>query len=519
MQRKILGFSMTALAVAALSACGGGGGSSGETSFPYTISLSSNKEELPVNLAFRPPTFGTYASYTATLTVQVRTGNRAAPFGTPVQCNITQGLPDSGVLYYLDGENDGEDDDGNLLPSREVALETGAEGYATFHVHSQDKSGTVLINCSATDPRDQKVLSAFQRIEVGVPRRNAPARIAYQDETGRFPLDVLGTNPNTDNSLRTAVEINAYVTDDLNQIVTSRPGEPNLEVRITNTAPGEPGADARLLYDNRQMGHRILVNTNSAGQGQFTLRSGPVAGPIMLEMRADRCNNNVADGIEPQCEITAPAVVRAVSARQTDELEIAESSLAFDVTRNTRVMLLLNAEGGTPPYTWTEDPAGRLARYGMNLSADGILTGRITGNISQLTFPVRVTDHAEASVRELVTLTLEDPQTGGGTGGGTTTFTFNIPTSSMPHTFAGNSTGTFDLSQYVSSGSGPRTWNMVCSLTSGGTAININSYLNANTGIFAHPTNLLSSGDEYSCDVIVTMGSDSRTATWIIKVN
>jgi hypothetical protein len=49
---------MSAVFAAALTACGGGGGSPGDTSEPYTISLRAERTSLPLNVGHYPVGIG-----------------------------------------------------------------------------------------------------------------------------------------------------------------------------------------------------------------------------------------------------------------------------------------------------------------------------------------------------------------------------------------------------------------------------------------------------------------------------
>jgi len=428
MQRKFASISLTVLAAAALSACGGGGGSPGETQFPYTITLNTNKTELPVNLArVGPLALGIYGTYTATLAVQVRIGDRAAPVGTPVQCNITRGLGDTAALYYLDGERDPElrDEEGEVIPgsagpSREVALTTGAEGFATFHVHSSDRAGEVQVNCSATDPRDQRVLSAFQVITVGSTRQNVPARVQYEDQAARLPHNILGTNGNVFN-LSNSVEVQAYLTDDRGQPVASQGGTSNIKVTILNNGPGEPGFRARLLYGNQPAASEVDVRTDFQGLAQFSLAAGNVSGPIIVRMLADRCDNDVTNGVTTDlCAIAAITSIYAHAEIPEGPLRFIPEETEFEVdsvSQGMNVWFALNVHGGVPPYRWTMESA---LHPGLQLSPQGVVFGRLrnVNPIPEQYFTVRVTDATGSWITQLIQLKINPLPSGGGGGGG-----------------------------------------------------------------------------------------------------
>ena len=100
------------LSVAALvAACGGGGGSSGDTQERYSITLRADKTSLPVNVGHVGVGIGANAPYTTTLYVNAKEGNDPIQGGEEIfACNVAGGLS-TGALYYLDGDDEHEDDD------------------------------------------------------------------------------------------------------------------------------------------------------------------------------------------------------------------------------------------------------------------------------------------------------------------------------------------------------------------------------------------------------------------------
>ena len=153
------------LAVASLAACGGGGDSSGATGQPYSITLRSDKNQLPLNVSGQRPSIGASATYTTTLYVDARRGEEPIPGGEDiVACSLVQGLG-SGALYYLDGDAEHEDENKIPLPYRSVTLDVNS-GVASFHFHAGSTPGTARITCTVTDPRDQQIRSASVDIVV-----------------------------------------------------------------------------------------------------------------------------------------------------------------------------------------------------------------------------------------------------------------------------------------------------------------------------------------------------------------
>ena len=127
---------LTVVCAAALSACGGGGGSGGESHAPYQISLRADKTLLPLNVSGQLPGIGAYAPFTTTLYVNALEAGRPIPGAEKdvFSCNVNGGL-DSGSLYYLDGDDEHEDDDGRPNSYRSITLGSNSGGNS-FHFHA-----------------------------------------------------------------------------------------------------------------------------------------------------------------------------------------------------------------------------------------------------------------------------------------------------------------------------------------------------------------------------------------------
>ena len=95
----VLGLGLAAL----VAGCGGGGGSPGDTTLEYQITLRADKVKLPVNIAHELPSIGTSAPYTTTLYVNATEGGNPI-IGTTnaFACNVDKDL-DAGALFYLVG--------------------------------------------------------------------------------------------------------------------------------------------------------------------------------------------------------------------------------------------------------------------------------------------------------------------------------------------------------------------------------------------------------------------------------
>lgn len=341
-----------------LAACGGGGGSGGESNLQYRITLTTAKSQLPINIANEPVRMGAFGAYTTTLYVDARVGSNPIPGGEEIfACNVVQGL-DSGVLYYLDGDDEHEDENGNPLAFRSVVLGANAGG-ASFHFHASNQAGTARISCSVTDPRDKKVYSASVDIKVGaatgkvasvVGRAEAPFVLVSRDSTNRPPY-------------RNNIGVQAFVMDDANQPIPE-PSAPNLQVSIRSI--GSAAVGARLLQGN-QSGSVLQVRT-IGGIGLFSLSSGTNNGSIVLEYVTDRFDNDVTNGI--QDPVTALHAIPVVDS-------VAQSPLTLPALEDQDAVVglpfaaVFPVQGGVGPYTWSSI----ALPSGLAVSNDGIVSG------------------------------------------------------------------------------------------------------------------------------------------------
>ena len=392
----------TLLLTAVLTACGGGGGSPGNTNVPYTITLRADKTQLPVNIApgANRASIGVYAPFTTTLYVEARKGDVPIPGGTEVfACNVAGGLS-SGALYYLDGkeEHEVEIDDGMggtiKVPGayRSVTLGSNSGGNS-FHFHAGDQSGVARITCSVNDPADARTVSASVDITVGTATGKAASI------KGVAAYDVLGRQGNT-NNIRTTSAIEAYVLDDANQPLPAA-AKPNLQVAIV---AGGASAGARLL-SGAQSGSVVQVST-TGGVGQFALSSGASDGTILLEMTADRFDNDVTNGIQDAIvQLFAMPVSSGIAGPAAAPLALGAATPP-DGTNGLPYSYAFSVSGGVGPYTWTA--LGGLPA-GLTLSPGGILSG--TPNVQLVgTFnvAVRVTDSQGQSITGNFPLAIEE---------------------------------------------------------------------------------------------------------------
>jgi hypothetical protein len=385
---KIFKFSAL-MVVVGLVACGGGGGSPGSSDLPYSISMRAEKTQLPINIGNQPAGIGAYASYTTTIYVEARKGGTPIPGGEDIfACNIASGL-DSGALYYLDGDSEHEDDDGNPLAYRSVTLGSNSGG-ASFHFHAINKSGTARVTCSVTNPSDNLVSSASVDIVVGA----ATGKPANVIATTMAPF-ALGSKLNT-SLVPDNVGIQAFVRDDANQPIPNPSGGANLQVSIR---PFGAYLGARLLSGN-QSGNVLQVRTIS-GVGQISLSSGSDTGAILLEYATDRFDNDVSNGIQdPIVSLHAVSVSNTVGSGAPLVISGAES---IAVTAGNTFAYAFSLEGGVGPFTWST--IGGLPA-GLTLDSSGVISGTTSASAGDYSVVLRVVDGAGAVAIKNVKITV-----------------------------------------------------------------------------------------------------------------
>lgn len=406
--RKSLRFLTMSLA-AVLAACGGGGGSPGETSEPYTISMKAERTTLPVNIGGYPVGIGVYAPFTTIVYVSAKKGSAPIPGGEEIfACNTSYGLS-SGPLYYLDGDDEHEDDNGNPSAYRNITLGSNAGGNS-FHFHAGDQAGTATITCSVHDPRSNTEVSTSLNITVG----SATGQAASIKTISQYAS--LGAQGN-ENNARTATVIQAFVLDDANQPLPES-GKSNLQISIRPTGPAAIGA--RLLSGSSS-GGTLQVQT-VGGVGTFSLSSGSNEGSILLELVADRWDNDLTNGIQDPIEHLLVVPVTKGDNGSTPTPVVLVGGDLPEATNGLPYSFAFSATGGKAPYTWAA--LGSLPD-GLTLSSSGILSGvpnvRIPGDIQ---LAVRVVDSVGTTTTGNFTLAVD------GTPGAdpvTTPLTINLP--------------------------------------------------------------------------------------------
>ena len=391
--------SLILLAVSAvLSACGGGGGSAGETQEIYSISLRADKPQLPLNIAGVGPGIGVYSPYTTTLYVQATKGGLPIPGGEEIfSCSIAGGLV-SGSLYYLDGDPTHETE--VTTPSgatikvpnayRSITLGSNSGGNS-FHFHSGNQAGTVRITCSVTDPRDKQQRSASVNLTVGGAATGQPASARIEAQIPGY----VGTRGNP-NGVLSQIALQAFVLDDTNQPTPAASGS-TVQVRILS---GTEAGQAARLVSGPQSGSVLQLPT-IGGIATFSLLGGSETGTVFLEITADRFDNNVANGIsDPIVAVHPVSVLFAVTAPP-----VFSGVNLGTVTKGIQFTSYLNVSGGLPPYTWSA--TGLPPGLGVD-AMTGVISGKVTAAAEERVYraTVTVTDGNKISSSGAVTLTV-----------------------------------------------------------------------------------------------------------------
>ncbi len=436
-----------AVAVASCGGGGGGGGGNNAVGLPgsgvnpvnaYSLSLTSSAAQLPLNVSGAPAGIGVNAPYTTTLYV---TGTRAGtrdpvPDGTSFACNVVPDGLEYGSLYYLDGDEAHEDDDGKALSYRAIALESSAGG-ASFHFHAGARAGTATITCSVTDPQSTKQVVATRQIAVGQSSGvSAQALIA-----AAAPGFVYAQNSGGPSAL----QVQARILDDAGQPVPDpAAGVSNVIARIVSTAG--TADDFALLSAGGQLGKTVTLAT-IGGIAQFSLVSGAQTGSVLVEVVADRADNNVGNGITTQVgNALSIAVVDGSSAG--DPLTVTSSATLPGASVGQSYATILSASGGVAPYTWSLSSGSSLPG-GLTLASDGIISGIPTsGGTSR--FIVRVRDSAGAPAEKLQEVVLTVTGGTSGSGGAPTLTASDLPKGSVGVYYA--------FAPVVSGGASPYAW-------------------------------------------------------------
>lgn len=385
---------LLASATVVLVGCGGsGGGGEGETlpgsgvtqPLEYSIALTADATQLPLNVVGASAGIGVNAPYTTTLYVTASRAGTNDPIpdtADAFSCNVIPEGLQSGALYYLDGDDDHEDDDGNPVAYRAITLDSSAGG-ASFHFHAGNTAGRATVTCVVRDPQSGKQVTAQQQISVG---QTSGSSAQAQIIAGSGFLYAQNTNGPS------ALQLQARVLDDAGQAVPNpAAGIANVIASIVPTTGAAD--DFALLSAGGQLGKTVTLST-IRGLASFSLISGADTGSVLVQVVTDRADNNVTNGIRTQVgNLASIAVVDG--ATSGDPLVVSTTGALPEGAVGQPYATILSASGGVPPYAWSLRSGSSLPG-GLTLSSDGIISGApVAGGTSR--FVVQATDSANAS--------------------------------------------------------------------------------------------------------------------------
>lgn len=376
--RVVKGLALAGVAGALVACGGGGGGSSSGGPGAYKVTLQAAKTSLPANIMGVGPGIGLNAPYTTTVYVSARRENSGEliPGGDDVfACNVESGL-DSGVLFYLNGEDE-ENEDGSLMASRSIVLGANSGG-ASFHVHATETAGTVTVRCSVQDTNG-RIYEGRVNVAVGATTQ-MPSQIVVNAQS---PVYI---HPQS-SGYRTQALVQAQILDDAGQPVPN-PTANNFYARIV---PVGNAAEGSALVLGTGGNDTWVRNRTVAGQAPFTVVSGNATGQILIEMLTDRADNNVDNGIQNAVsnlyvvDVADPSVLFEAPEIATD------GNLPGGTQGEPYEPVIFEATGGTPPYTWAKVSGAIPPGFSTSSLAFGVLSGtpQVAGSYA---FTLQVTD-------------------------------------------------------------------------------------------------------------------------------
>ena len=276
----------------------GGGGFTGGFfgQKPITVEMSADKTTLPLNITNAG--INPSGPYTNTITVVVKQNGNLFP-ASSVAISIVSGLS-SGALFYLDGDAEHEDDDGNPLAFRRLTFED-TDGVVTAHFHANSTPGTVVLAATATDPNTGQSIAASLTINVtgggtGGVGGGKPAMVNFvMDPTPVY----IRTNPDgtTPVPQRNFKLFQIFVMDDFNQPINPSGGHMLRIELLPNRPNGGEWLSSIDASGNAQEGASIISDP-IGGAATVTLHSGTLPGTVLIAATADRADNNVDNGIQ-----------------------------------------------------------------------------------------------------------------------------------------------------------------------------------------------------------------------------
>lgn len=401
--RVVKGLALTAVAGALVACGGGGGGSSSGGPGRFDLKLSASRTQLPLNIGNVQPSIG--GQYTATVFMEAKRENtgRYIEGDEAFSCQVVGDGIERVTLFKLDGTDEEEDINGVKVLKGWQSVTLGANsGGARLYVHARPATvadaatrvGNATVRCSVNDPDASAPDSEDITIRIGGEATGRPAQVVVDKQNAEF-LYVQGVNS------QTAMTVQADVRDEAWQPVANAMA-PNLRIRLLN--PVTTQAYLQSGGATAPVGGILTANT-IGGKAQFTVHSGSTSETLLIEVAADRADNNVANGITDLVYNLVTVPVRFTG--PSGPLTVTNGDLEF-VTGEV-VAGLFNITGGFPGYTCEFAPGSNLPA-GLVLS-DCALMGTVTGEPGTYSAVLSVRDSGvvQSEVTAPVTIRVLEP--------------------------------------------------------------------------------------------------------------
>ena len=290
-----------------------------------------------------------------TLHVQVRakhTDGSTVADGTVVNMSF-DGLQYGSLSKLDDGDDDNfnhftncEYDDGEIVRCTRMGAVYSevTAGTASFFFTSTDATCPTEAPCVTLRATIEGSNSVAEKpIRVGEPGSGSPVDLVIFDDGPAF---VKGMNMRTVQRVHFAIYDEKY-----GPVADAAKGINNVRARIVSGPSG-----VRLIGTNASgetvTGNDLHIRTGK-GMGEVTLQSGSTPGLVLIDISADREDNNVDNGFgETIHDVIAVRINDTIPPPPTPDLAIITDSLPDGVVGDT-YGAIIEASGGTAPYLWS----------------------------------------------------------------------------------------------------------------------------------------------------------------------
>lgn len=388
-----------------LVACGGGGGGGGGSDGGGNSSLipnpaetlkltfSADRTSLPLNIAGDAAAIG--SPYTSTINLRSN--------------YVPGGGPEGGNCWSAEFNIIGGAASGFLVPPLLAGTTSGSTKFFTSSssgnwnvlLTSTANAGTVTIEVAVPNPDTATVTCNDDKIEIGARFAGTPIsyireqfQVAVGQATGKASqIRVNRSAPgflfaqNTNGA--TQLQVQAQVLDEAGQPVTNPvAGVRNLYATIVNDPTTTVDNDALLRSPTDGGSRKWVLARTTNGQADFAVISGSATGTLLIEVVADRFDNNVDNGIAEAVRnrFSVPVVISVAQ----EALGVATATDLPAAVEGRPYATILSATGGVPPYEWALVP-GSVPPGGLAVSPDGVVTGTPVVN-GTFRFALKVSD-------------------------------------------------------------------------------------------------------------------------------